>query len=109
MVCGISTLAPSSLPLSCAMRSPPVMSPATSIVWPKKSFCMAYTLAFILAHFLCPVCKSFSRSGAAETPVAMQNGSPVPSPGSTPSSASRNSVSSRRISPTPFSSWLCSS
>ena len=41
--------------------------------------------------------------------MAMVNSEPVPSSGSVNSSAAMNSVSSRRMRPTPFSSWLYSS
>ena len=64
---------------------------------------------FYLSTLLCPVCKSFSKNGAAETPVAIVKLTPVPASGLTASSASANSVSSRRMRPTPFSSWLYSS
>ena len=50
---------------------------------------------------------NFSKYGATEVPVAMEKS--VYSGSSESFSAERNSVSSKRIMPTPFSSWVYSS
>ena len=99
----IKSRSPRSFPLSCRIRSPPVISPATLMLRPKKSFSMAYTRPWIPGYFSLAAAISFSKKGAAETPVAMEKG--VCSGSSESFRAEENSVSIRRSMPTPFSSW----